>query len=210
MLFTKLISDTPLQTTLIQATTEDGQYQANKEQILLTSEDVNHFLLEQGIGDKYVVAGIVADTTLPDDVFNIYVIKVTGDFRYHLLGYLLEYDLETGKLEWIKPFAEITLMPNITFSPDGRFLQATELKDGSQTLHLLELETGELQSYPISNLSNNMIAFDWSADGEWLIAAGDESLHLIAPSKAYVRKVFYETTSCNTAVWVNRETSAVE
>ena len=82
-------------------------------------------------------------------------------------------------------------------------MQVVELKEGRQTLHILEVETGAIQSYATSSLLHYQ-GGEWSPDSEWLLVAGGENLHLIAPSKAYERKVFYTSTSCNTAVWVER------
>jgi hypothetical protein len=63
-----------------------------------------------------------------------------------------------------------------------------------------------MQSYRFANTSAPSPAptVDWSADGNWVVVAGDEGLHLIAPTAKYERHVFYDEEVCNTAVWVNK------
>ena len=202
LLFTRLISDTLLETSLIEVVIGDGQYQVENEQTLLTSEDVNNFLQTQNIHDKHIISGLAADYDLTGGVINFFAIRTGGENPFQT-GYLLQYDLNSGELDWLEPFSQATLMPNMTFSPDGRFLQVVEMKNDVQTLHLLDVETGELQSHLLSNLVYFQF-MDWSENGEWLVVADDEGLHLIAPSHAYVRKVFYETTSCHSPIWVNK------
>lgn len=182
---------------------EGEDYQLGEMDILLTDDEVKQFLGDDEDTVDYAIASIVSSSEHVGDVVQIFVMKSSRD-EPSWSGYLLTYDTRTDGLDWTEPFAHVELLPNITFSPNGRFMQAVELKDERQTLHLLDTETGKLQSFPLAN-GIYYQDYDWSADGNWMLLADGDELSLIAPAHAYIRKVYSPATSCNTAVWVNRD-----
>ena len=205
ILFTKVNdSESALRdVSLLKVDVSDGEFHLDNAETILTSEVVNEFVAQDDVFERFSIGAILTPyNEAVGDVVPIFVIKVEGADAY-MSGYLLEYDLEGGTLSWMEPFAEVSLMANVTYSPDNRFLQAMELKENRETLHLLDRETGELQSHHISNVAE-FKRVSWSQDENWLVVPGDEALHLIAPSAKYERLVFYEEGKCNTAVWVNK------
>ncbi len=203
VLFVQVSATDPIQTSLVRLDVMDGIADAENLEPLLTSERIDGFLVEEDGLAHYIVAGVVAPSGIVDDLLTLLIVQSTGADAFQK-AYLLQYDLDNGRLDWLMPdLAEMPLMFNLSYSPDGRFLQMVEMKEDVQTLHLFDLEDGELQSYPISSITHESYV-QWSDDGQWMLLADKESLHLIAPRVEYERQIFYNEGSCNTAVWVNK------
>ncbi len=205
VLFIELDVDAYLQTNLRQATFTNGRYQPERNKIILTSEQVTQFLQqEEGIEENFVINSIVFDSTLDEKELLLFASPMR-DKNFPPPGYLLTFNLETGMLDWVAPFAQMRLMSNVSLTPNGRFWQAIELKDGLKTLYLFDVETGAQQSY---NLDSDgwwaEDAVDWSQDGQWVLITDDDGLRLIAPSERYERRILSEVGVCSTAVWVDR------
>lgn len=203
VLFAQVTDSDPMQTSLVKLNVTDEISDVESFVPVLANEAINEFFAEEDDFAHYMIAGIVSPSEIVGNVLNLLVVQSMGANAFQK-AYLLQYDLDNGRLDWLLPDqAEMPLMFNLSYSPDGRFLQMVEMNEGTQTLHLLELENGELQSYPISSFGHESFV-QWSEDGRWMLFADEESLHLIAPATGYERHIFYDQGSCNTAVWVNK------
>jgi hypothetical protein len=98
--------------------------------------------------------------------------------------------------------------PPFLVSPDGRWLAMTELKgQGSETWTVLvhDLQTGISSevSDSVPAMPGNFPLLDWSNNGQWLLIADRNYLHLIAPEYEYQELVAHDFDACSHIVWAD-------
>ncbi len=97
--------------------------------------------------------------------------------------------------------------PLFLFSPDGRWLAITELKSGEKETwtvlaHDLETGTSSQISDSVPAMPGNYPLLDWSSDGQWLLVADRQFLHLISPARELQEIVAHDFDACSHVVWV--------
>jgi hypothetical protein len=99
-----------------------------------------------------------------------------------------------------------TGFPTFLPSQNGRWLAITELNSLDRenwTVLIHDLHTG-ISSEVVKNvlaLPGTFPIMDWSRDGEWLMIADREYLHLIAPGNDYEEFIAHDFDACSTVVW---------
>ena len=99
-----------------------------------------------------------------------------------------------------------TGQPPFLFSSDGRWLAMTELNSyESETWSVLvhDLETGTTTevSDSVPAMPGNYPLLDWSSDGQWLLVADRQYLHLTAPAYDMQELIAHDFDACSHIVW---------
>jgi hypothetical protein len=163
--------------------------------------DVTGFL--SGLGFKYrpgnpVITYFAVHPTRPDSI----VINVTD--RNTPQDILLSYTNSEVSLLAYGPF-DLRLTWPMQITDDGRFLSIAAFETGTQSggWHLVVIDLDPPpngQSY--WRYATSTAYHDFSADGEWLLVAEDNTLRLIAPHHNYEREVPHKL-ECHTAGWAD-------
>jgi hypothetical protein len=117
---------------------------------------------------------------------------------------LLSYTNSEVSLLAYGPF-DLRLTWPMQITDDGRFLSIAAFETGTQNggWHLVVIDLDPPpngQSY--WRYATSTAYHDFSADGEWLLVAEDNTLRLIAPHHNYEREVPHKL-ECHTAGWAD-------
>ncbi len=96
--------------------------------------------------------------------------------------------------------------PPFLFSPDGRWLAMTELNSYERetwTVLVHDLETGTTTevSDSVPAMPGNHPLLDWSSNGQWLLVADRQFLHLIAPAYDMQELIAHDFDACSHIIW---------
>jgi hypothetical protein len=96
--------------------------------------------------------------------------------------------------------------PPFLVSSNGRWLAMTELeREGKETWTVLihDLQTGTTSevSDSVPAMPGNYPLLDWSRDGQWLLLADRDFLHLIAPAFDWGELIAHDFDACSHIVW---------
>lgn len=133
----------------------------------------------------------------------IFAANVSAIFNSSQPTALFSLDLSTGALELLY-YEEITTTsyPPFQFSPDGRWLTLItyqRLNEAVIQLRLYDLTDTASAGRVIA--SGDYVAYDWSADGQWLAVYNDGRLYALAPAFGYERLYVPGESKCHDVVW---------
>ena len=97
ILFTKRTKEYPYETALMRLRGENGFYQYDARETLVSDEALDRFLGADQDGVDYLIAGILSASGQLDDIVEIFALKMTGDDAF-MTGYLLQFDTLSGEL----------------------------------------------------------------------------------------------------------------
>jgi hypothetical protein len=148
---------------------------------------------------------------------------ITGTGVRDYSGYYFIFSLDISDLQNVNAFPKLQLeisrrgslvgvpgllaptgFPMILVSPNGRWLAMAELNSqDTWTILIHDLLKGRTVEVikDIPAVPGNLPMLDWSADGQWLLIADREFLHLIAPEYEYQDRIAHDFDACSHIVW---------
>ncbi|MFN2280039.1 MAG: hypothetical protein ACK2UR_20660 [Candidatus Promineifilaceae bacterium] len=96
--------------------------------------------------------------------------------------------------------------PLFLFSSNGRWLAMTELNSEEREtwtilVHDLAAGTTTEVSNSVPAMPGNYPLLDWSSDGQWLLVADRQFLHLIAPTYEMEELIAHDFDACSHIIW---------
>lgn len=150
------------------------------------------------------IIGIAASASTPSQV--VVVTLFTGAEERDSGVSLFRYDASQQQITPLAPPDAVNPIWYADMNRNGRYLGVVEATEFFQNPHLwlYDLEADSWQRHDLSDGVRNGAFFNWSADNRWLMLMGDDTVRLIAPEINYEKEIFFNFTSCESAVWVNR------
>lgn len=112
----------------------------------------------------------------------------------------------TGTQGGVPGLLSPTGTPPFVVSTNGRWLAMTELESQNRDtwtvlIHDLQTRATTEVSDGVPAMPGNFPLLDWSTDGQWLLVADRDYLHLIAPEHAYQEAIRHDFDACSHIVW---------
>lgn len=170
---------------------------------LLTVEDIRAFL-PGNIRTLFINSIGRYPINQPEQLFII-----AHNFQSGLMesNYLLQYELQTGKLSFLPEIGDRPIGTSGLFtSPDGRYLSLGLFGISIYEVHLYDIPNQRWQVYEGSSpgfISGHPLS--WSDDGRWFILSESGLVRLVAPEYEYQKLLFHGLDNCVAALFVDRD-----
>jgi hypothetical protein len=149
-------------------------------------------------------------TPHPEDAMTLFIAVAYTDPAEDRRGTMvLQYDLASATVTSLIEAADyFGLFNTFSFSPEGRWLTVESYGDidFEWQLDIYHLDSGQHLTYR-SAQSRSQAAYDWSADGRWLMRLQENFIHLIAPEAGYDHLLLSDFTACGFGAWVEQRSA---
>ncbi|MCP4423250.1 MAG: hypothetical protein GY803_02030 [Chloroflexi bacterium] len=211
----EIVAATTVATTTVAATAAD-----ESPQVLLNMEDLTAVLDDPETGFP-AISHVIPHPAIPGLLFltglemrgssgkyNIFSFQVADDWGKTPAGTLtLRLQLDEPPLGY-PALLTPSGIPPISFSSDGRYLVAAHLTDPPNDIwriHLHDIVANQTQIVTVGSphYPSNTPFYDWSQDGQWLVAVDDGFFKLVAPAANYERLILHDFDACHFTAWVD-------
>ena len=179
-------------------------HRPEKSEILLSLPELAAYLPPDVALDDLVIRGTATHQAHPGRLF------LAAAFRQNVAaasegGFVFQFDMNTGELKLLLTLSsDPGFYKPFVFSPDGRWLTIQSIAGSDAVWQLLLLEAATGRTVVVaSDFSILHPAYDWSADGRWLLRIDDGFMQLIAPDFDYQEIIVHDHVVCNFAAWIN-------